>query len=642
MSGSGSGSPTSGISASPAHLEETTRVCASSQFNGIRNPFSYQPWREKRTFDAMFDALEADIVIFQETKIQRKDLRDDMVLIPGWDCYFSLPKVKKAGYSGVVIYTRNATCAPTLAEEGITGVHCRPMSSTPYRSLPEAEQIGGYPTDEQLSLSEVDPVTLDSEGRCVVLEFPAFVLLGVYCPATRDESRDDFRLGFLNALEARIRNLVAMGKRVILTGDINIAPTVLDSAPAKENIRKGNLTEEEYISSSSRRMFNQLIKGGHIIGERDDGRENPVLLDLCREFHPDRRGMYTCWEQRVNARPGNYGARIDHVLCSLNMGDWFDSSDIQEGLMGSDHCPVHAILKDNVQCDGREVNILDIMNPPGTFERGNRLREYSTKNLPPLSGRLIPEFDRRRSIKDMFFKKPTTPAIEGKAEYESPAPSTQSSQPSSPPKVVYGAEKSNGSSMSPSKRTAQNDTKRVHKSDDRVSRAAKRFKQRGESSDGLSKGQRTLKGFFKPPPSSSMTDVSNGQQFVSNASEAASEQDGTQSGQETPSQSISAEGIADEDANSIDAEFGQLPLPGTINNEESKESWTKLFSRKVAPKCEGHNEPCLRLVTKKPGINCGRSFWICPRPIGPSGNKETGTQWRCPTFIWSSDLNSSS
>jgi AP endonuclease 2 len=43
----------------------------------------------------MFDILEADIVVMQETKIQRKDLQDDMVLVPGWDCYFSLPKYKK-------------------------------------------------------------------------------------------------------------------------------------------------------------------------------------------------------------------------------------------------------------------------------------------------------------------------------------------------------------------------------------------------------------------------------------------------------------------------------------------------------------------------------------------------------------------
>lgn len=63
--------------------------------NGIRNPFGYQPWNSARTFPAMFDILESDIVVMQELKIQRKDLRDDMVLIDGWDCYFSLPKQKK-------------------------------------------------------------------------------------------------------------------------------------------------------------------------------------------------------------------------------------------------------------------------------------------------------------------------------------------------------------------------------------------------------------------------------------------------------------------------------------------------------------------------------------------------------------------
>lgn len=50
----------------------------------------------------MFDILEADMVVMQELKIQRKDLRDDMVLIDGWDCYFSLPKQKK-GWSIVVL-----------------------------------------------------------------------------------------------------------------------------------------------------------------------------------------------------------------------------------------------------------------------------------------------------------------------------------------------------------------------------------------------------------------------------------------------------------------------------------------------------------------------------------------------------------
>ena len=63
----------------------------------------FQEWLKESCLitssQAMFDILEADIVAFQETKIQRKDLSDDMVLVPGWDCYFSLPRHKK-GNSG--------------------------------------------------------------------------------------------------------------------------------------------------------------------------------------------------------------------------------------------------------------------------------------------------------------------------------------------------------------------------------------------------------------------------------------------------------------------------------------------------------------------------------------------------------------
>lgn len=71
----------------------------------------------------------------------------------------------------------------------------------------------------------------------------------------------------------------------------------------------------------------------------------------------------------------------------------------------------------------------------------------------------------------------------------------------------------------------------------------------------------------------------------------------------------------------------------------SKESWSKLFTKPAAPRCEGHDEPCITLLTKKSGMNCGRSFWMCSRPLGPSGAKEKNTQWRCSTFIWCSDWN---
>lgn len=72
---------------------------------------------------------------------------------------------------------------------------------------------------------------------------------------------------------------------------------------------------------------------------------------------------------------------------------------------------------------------------------------------------------------------------------------------------------------------------------------------------------------------------------------------------------------------------------------QSKESWLKLFTKPAPPLCEGHEEPCKTMLTKKNGMNRGRSFWMCARPLGPSGEKEKHTQWRCHTFIWCSDWN---
>lgn len=279
-------------------LNKATKVFRN--VNGIRNPFSYPPWNTTdRSFPAMFDILEADIVVMQELKIQRKDLRDDMVLIDGWDAYFSLPRQKK-GYSGVAIYTRNSVCAPVKAEEGVLGVLSSRLpqggEGPAYCELPEADAIGGYPTPFQLAelgigAGGVDAAALDSEGRCVVVEFPAFVLLGVYAPANSNGMRDDYRHAFHGALDRRIRNLVNAGKRVVLVGDLNVSRSEIDQASALEDCRKEGITHVEYVSTPNRRIFNQLLVGGEVVGPRDEGREKGVLLDTTRYRFPERQGM---------------------------------------------------------------------------------------------------------------------------------------------------------------------------------------------------------------------------------------------------------------------------------------------------------------------------------------------------------------
>jgi AP endonuclease-2 len=443
-----------------------------------------------------------------------------------------------------------------------------------------------------------------------------------------------------------------MGKNVILTGDLNVSRDLIDTAKAEDNMRAEGMTYTEYLSTPNRRVFNQLLMNGQISGERDEGREEPVLYDLCREFHPEREGMYTHWEQKINARPGNFGSRIDFVLCSIAIKDWFRESNIQEGLMGSDHCPVYAVLKDKVHTKRvslplleevgikEETHVLDLMNPLSMFKNGIRQREYNpSKDVPSLSGKLLPEFTKRRNIRDMFNRKPVLAK-------QTPISKPSSSEASLVPEKAVSSTVTNplNSDLSPSHETSpvkslssQNGhtaptTSPLSSAEKRRApsaspiKSAKRSRSNlsstGNSGPALVKGQQSLKGFFqartKPVDSTSVQDTISSLPSSTVANEAVEW----------------APTLSQTDSHGTSSHIQTDPL---ASQEASKEGWTKLFSKKPMPRCEGHAEPCMLLTTKKAGVNCGRQFWMCSRPIGPSGQKETGTQWRCGTFIWASD-----
>lgn len=461
-----------------------------------------------------------------------------------------------------------------------------------------------------------------------------------------------------------------MGKRVFLTGDLNIIRDEIDTANAEEQLRKQGISIEQYISTPARRILNQLLFGGRVIGERDEGREKPVMWDICRAFHPTRQGMFTCWEQKINARPGNFGSRIDYVLCSEGWKNWFCESDIQEGLMGSDHCPVYAIFKKKVEIDSKEVHLKDFMSA-GMFQGGVRQREWSIKDLLPMSAKLIPEFDRRRSIKDMFAKKPSLPKAESSvsssdaAEYCLDKKTLVAMADNSPRKVAAAAASSSNTRAAqeisqsdiPTPESPSNDVtnaavrshympspaklgKRPFESAAIVARPQKRGKNGASSNTATTtKGQAgrvqsSLKGFFKPKAPPQVDGAFDSQPVVDDESDSASVATSVAaSDRSTPAPPTESfffpEAISP-------SKFDPTSQQSVIDPIAAKESWSKLLGKRVAPKCE-HGEPCISLVTKKSGVNLGRSFYMCPRPLGPSGAKERNSQWRCGTFIWSSE-----
>jgi hypothetical protein len=65
-----------------------------------------------------------------------------------------------------------------------------------------------------------------------------------------------------------------------------------------------------------------------------------------------------------------------------------------------------------------------------------------------------------------------------------------------------------------------------------------------------------------------------------------------------------------------DAQTGEMSNEFAFADpEDTKLEWTKIFSKRDPPRCEGHKEPGTNLETKRKGANCGRRFWICARYV---------------------------
>ncbi|KAK9478436.1 DNA-lyase 2 [Lipomyces japonicus] len=537
---------------------------------GIRNVLQYHPWNTQKTFMAMFDLLKADIICFQETKIQSKDLSEEMALVPGFDSFFSFANIKK-GYSGVAIYCRSSICRPYTAEEGITGSLYVPASRETYRESPKA--VGGY----DYTISNRDALQLDSEGRSIILDFKIFVLIGVYCPANASKDRDGFREKFLEVLFDRIRKLVTLENReVVLIGDLNVIRDEIDTADIPEIIKEGNL--RSFKETNSRKLLDELLM------PHDKG----ILVDLCRQFHPNRQGMYTCWNQKLNARPANYGSRIDYVLASKGLSGWCKKAEIRPDLLGSDHCPVFA----------------DIYFP---LEKASEL--VSDENsLPALASKLLPQFMGRQSIKTMFNRMATS-NIHSLEKIHSVVQSHKI--------LLDGKDGMRSGSME----------------------GKRKLKSRCEISG---REQKRLTQFFRSDPSSENTDESpaliQAQDFVSPPSTSRTNDENVF----LDNGAAHGKFLSPKDPRALTAET-KLENADVIFRPLSTE-WRKIFRKRQAPQCDVHNEPCVQRVTKKAGANLGRVFWICSRPVGPGhqttfrNGTNTSAEFRCRYFKWDSEI----
>ncbi|KAI4171132.1 MAG: hypothetical protein LQ343_004468 [Gyalolechia ehrenbergii] len=328
---------------------------------------------------------------------------------------------------------------------------------------------------------------------------------------------------------------------------------------------------------------------------------------------------------------------------------------------------------DQIAINGRMVYALDVMNPRGMFMEGQRQREYSTKDMLPLSGKLIPEFDGRRNIRDMFARKPSLPnspstTLSFTSKGTAPRKPKEANKAPARPGVQADAPRTSVTARDSSRENAPLPTSKKRSAPEASARKLLKRSKSGTAAPAqppvTGKGQQSLKGFLMAK-STANADSTTPLVAEDAASQCSTSNDVVQPGIDLETRHVKLPSQEDQAKSPINASPSYTPAsqaPGSIGTHsdqgsplkgvsssqdaetvhdpiQSKESWSKLFTKPAPPLCEGHEEPCKTMQTKKNGMNRGRSFWMCARPLGPLGGKEKHTQWRCHTFIWCSDWN---
>lgn len=165
----------------------------------------------------------------------------------------------------------------------------------------------------------------DQEGRVIVAEFDAFVLVTAYVPnAGRGLVRLEYRQRWDEAFRKFLKGL-ASHKPLVLCGDLNVAHEEIDLRNPKGNKKNAGFTPQE------RQGFGELLQA-------------VPLADSFRHLYPNTAYAYTFWTYMMNARSKNVGWRLDYFLLSHSLLPALCDSKIRSKALGSDHCPITLYL----------------------------------------------------------------------------------------------------------------------------------------------------------------------------------------------------------------------------------------------------------------------------------------------------------
>ncbi len=234
---------------------------------------------KKDAFWDWFNVNDGDIINLQEIRAHIDDIPKELYYVNGYSSFFTAAERK--GYSGVATYSKF---------EPVNVFH---------------------------GLGDVE---LDKEGRLLRSDFENFTLLNIYFPNSGSKGiKVDKKIRFCNALTDYVMDLRDEGRSIVICGDVNIAHEPIDLKNPDKNKKNAGFLPAE------RCWLSEFLDLG--------------FIDTFRYLHPTEE-KYSWWSYRYNARSKGIGWRLDYFFVSDDLKNKILSAEIEDNVMGSDHCPV--------------------------------------------------------------------------------------------------------------------------------------------------------------------------------------------------------------------------------------------------------------------------------------------------------------
>lgn len=234
-------------------------------------------------------------------------------------------------------------------KEAEPDVVCLQELKTPQENFPEeAIEQAGYKATWQgqkswngvAILSRTKPITIvctalpgdadDDQSRYVEAIVGDITIGCLYLPNGNPAPgpKLEYKLQWMERLEAHTATLLSTNKPVLLAGDFNVIPTEKDAYKPERWVKDALFLPEV------RAAFHTIIDQG--------------WTDAIRQLYPDET-VYTFWDYFRNAYGRNAGLRIDHILLSPQLKECLSEGSVHHEVRGweksSDHAPVCIELK---------------------------------------------------------------------------------------------------------------------------------------------------------------------------------------------------------------------------------------------------------------------------------------------------------